>query len=571
LRAAVPEANAVKRLLSERYYIDDFFELYDADATAANIRKLFVQTLPAKVGIKDSVLVFYAGHGQLDSSGTGFWIAADGTKDALDQSGWIPNAQLRNLIGNLKAQRILVLADACFSGDFLNVNRGASPTVDSAYFRRALQLTARQVLTSGASESVPDESEFGRQLLNLLERNTEAYLDPIGMYERIRLGVSKTQPLLGTLPGNETGASYVLFLKPSGAAPASAAGSAPQSPAKAPRLSVTPAAKTYGAVTITVKTTGTLFLDGAELGAISAGVSARLDDVESGSRSVEIRYADGKRESASVMVPPNGSGSANFGYAPAPVVSITASVPVERAPGSAIRGEIFVKGGMFKMGSDSGDPNEKPVHEVHLSDFWMMKTEVTQKDYVAFLGTNPSKFNGDDLPVEQVSWYDAVAYANKLSASDGLRPAYTINGTDVSCDWRASGWRLPTETEWEYAARGGQNSRGYKYSGSDDINSVAWYTKTTNNVGTKAVGTKVANELGLCDMSGNVWEWCWDWKANYSTGSQTDSCGASSGTYRVYRGGGWGFGTSIARSAIRSGDTPDNRDDALGFRLVRRP
>ncbi len=213
LKSAAGEAKAVRKVLSERYVIDEFFELYDEAATAANIRRLFMETLPSRIGSRDSLLVFYSGHGQTDSTKTGFWIASDGSKDIFSQNNWIPNAQLRNMIGNLKAQRILILADACFSGDFLNVSRGVLPVIDNAYYRKALQLTARQVLTSGASETVPDESEFGRQVLNLLERNDTLLLDPMSMYERIRLGVSQTMPLLGTLPGNEDGASFALFLR----------------------------------------------------------------------------------------------------------------------------------------------------------------------------------------------------------------------------------------------------------------------------------------------------------------------------------------------------------------------
>jgi hypothetical protein len=219
LRSAVDEARKVKEVLARRYFMDEFIEVYDEAATARALRQLFSQDLPQKLGIHDSLLVFFAGHGYLDSSNTGFWIAQDGVKDVLDQSGWLPNAQLRNSIGQLKAQRILILADACFSGDFMNVTRGVAPTINSAYFRKALQLSARQVLTSGSSETVPDESEFGSQLLNLLERNTEALLDPYSMYDRVRLGVTKSQPLLGTLPGNEQGGSFVLFLKQSQAAP----------------------------------------------------------------------------------------------------------------------------------------------------------------------------------------------------------------------------------------------------------------------------------------------------------------------------------------------------------------
>ncbi|MEI6873751.1 MAG: caspase family protein [Spirochaetota bacterium] len=217
LRSAVSEAKAVRKVLADRYVIDEFFELYDTDATGVNIRRLFIETLPARIGSKDSLLVFYAGHGQTDATKTGFWIASDGSKDQFSQNNWIPNQQLRNMISGLRAQRILILADACFSGDFLNVTRGATPTIDNAYYKKALQLTARQVLTSGSSESVPDESEFGRQLINILERNEAAIFDPVSMYERLRLGVSKTLPLLGTMLGNEEGASFAFFLKGAGA------------------------------------------------------------------------------------------------------------------------------------------------------------------------------------------------------------------------------------------------------------------------------------------------------------------------------------------------------------------
>jgi len=213
LRSAVEEAKSVRDALADRYYIDQFFELYDEQATATAIRRLFTETLPGKIGVHDSLLVFYAGHGQLDKSKTGFWIACDGSSDQLSKNHWIPNTQLRNMIGNLGAQRILILADACFSGDFLNVSRGALPSIDSAYYRQALQLVARQVLTSGASQSVPDESEFGRQLVSLLKRNEEPVLDPVTMYDFIRRGVRQTIPLLGSLPDNQEGACYALFLR----------------------------------------------------------------------------------------------------------------------------------------------------------------------------------------------------------------------------------------------------------------------------------------------------------------------------------------------------------------------
>ena len=215
LKDAVTEAQSLKRVLAADYYIDDFIELYDTDASASNIRKLFSETLPAQLGVHDSLLVFYAGHGYLDTSKSGFWIPVDGGTDTLTQDRWIPNSQLRNYLKQLPAQRVLVIADSCFSGDFLNTSRGlqVAPNFDAAYYKQALQLTARQALSSGASENVPDESEFADELVGYLERNTEPMVDALSMYDRLRKGMTQTLPLYGTLPGNENGASFVLFRK----------------------------------------------------------------------------------------------------------------------------------------------------------------------------------------------------------------------------------------------------------------------------------------------------------------------------------------------------------------------
>ena len=213
--------------------------------------------------------------------------------------------------------------------------------------------------------------------------------------------------------------------------------------------------------------------------------------------------------------------------------------------------------------------DEKPVHSVTVDSFYMKATEVTQKEWREVMGSNPSYFKGDNLPVENVSWYDAVKYCNALSKKEGRTPVYRINGSRVTANWSADGYRLPTEAEWEYAARGGKKSRGYKYSGSNSAGSVGWYNA---NSGSKAhpVGQKQANELGLYDMSGNVWEWCWDWYGDYSSGSQRDPRGPSSGSYRVRRGGSWGDSGGYLRSAYRNRSSPGSSGYNLGFRLAFR-
>ena len=213
-----------------------------------------------------------------------------------------------------------------------------------------------------------------------------------------------------------------------------------------------------------------------------------------------------------------------------------------------------VAGGTFTMGATSEqqdpDDDEKPTHTVTLSDYYIGETEVTQELWAAVMGSNPSRFTGNmQRPVECVSWDDCQTFIRKLNELTGAN------------------FRLPTEAEWEFAARGGRNSRGYQYSGSSNLGDVAWYRDNSSDT-THPVKTKSPNELGIYDMSGNVWEWCQDWYGNYSSSSQTNPTGPSTGSSRVYRGGSWDNDARNCRSAYRYGSTPSRRHYFLGLRLV---
>ena len=214
---------------------------------------------------------------------------------------------------------------------------------------------------------------------------------------------------------------------------------------------------------------------------------------------------------------------------------------------------IHVEGDTFTMGATSEmkkpDSDEKPIHQVTLSSYYIGETEVTQALWQAVMGNNPSEFKGDNLPVECVSWHDCQTFISKLNSLTGKR------------------FRLPTEAEWEFAARGGNQSRHTQYSGSSCIDDVAWHEGNSGSK-THPVKTKQPNELGLYDMTGNVREWCQDWYGSYSSYDQTDPTGASSGSYRVKRGGSWYFSPRCCRSSYRSGFAPGNSSNDLGLRLV---
>ena len=263
-----------------------------------------------------------------------------------------------------------------------------------------------------------------------------------------------------------------------------------------------------------------------------------------------------------------------------PAPSVIAAIPAAPTPVSEpVRPEMVgVQGGTFRMNR----------RRVTLSAFSIGKFPVTQGEWYDVMGTRPSRFTGEsnqsgtpvtgvnwrNLPVERVSWFDAVEFANRLSIARGLEPAYVISGTGmirvVTWNRSANGYRLPTEVEWEFAARGGMACRGnFEFPGSNVVGEVAWYSGNSMER-THEIGLLCPNALGIYDMSGNVWEWVWDWSGTLpGTGRATNPVGASSGSFRVMRGGGWVSSAELARSVHRFSGVPSQGRNSSGFRLAR--
>jgi formylglycine-generating enzyme len=242
---------------------------------------------------------------------------------------------------------------------------------------------------------------------------------------------------------------------------------------------------------------------------------------------------------------------------------------IKISKGAEVGGDyILVKGGSYNMGGGGVRFDEQPARKVSLSDYFIGKYEVTQAEWNLLMGKTPCEFKGDSLPVESVSWFEAVKFCNKMSIAEGFEPSYIIKGDSVSWVRSANGYRLPTEAEWEFAARCGRGGRCYNYCGGDSLDQVAEY-EGNNNISPKPVGSRRPNGLGMHDMSGNVSEWCWDWYYPYPDGPEKDPAGPNHGHLRTNRGGSWFSKEEKCRVVFRNLYNPAEAYSFVGFRLAR--
>ena len=293
-----------------------------------------------------------------------------------------------------------------------------------------------------------------------------------------------------------------------------------------------------------------ILIDGKPTGVKTPG---KVANVDASNHTVILRLSGYHDKSVTVTVEPDKTAMHTETLEKVIAVEQRISSGGGQKVSGSLTGMEFVRipGGSFQMGSNDGESDEKPIHRVTISPFYIMTTEVTQKMWKDIMGSNPSNFKGDNLPVETISWNDIQEFLKKLNQRDP-----------------GKGYRLPTEAEWEYSCRAGTTTKYHSGDSGSDLGRVGWYEGNSNSK-THPVGQKVPNSFGLYDMHGNVWEWCQDWKGTYPSSSVTDPKGPSTGSYRVFRGGSWYFSARNCRSANRDLYVPSFRSDYLGFRLAR--
>jgi len=612
-------------------YPDLKFPIENARRIAAELKKNYafdtlVVTNPTRQQIKDrleaykkdfaagrkdregQLLVFFTGHG-VQQYGNGYFLPANADPADLDGSA-LQYGSWRNFINEIDCKHILVALDACHSGTFdpefgrkpggLFGTRAGELSEGDKLRQQHTNTRARLYFASGApDQTTPDKSAFAKKFLEGLL--TKGYGDGLLTSSELYVSLESAapRPLRGEFGSDEAGSSFLFFYN---------------GPTDLPDAD--PAAVAERAAWNEAKKANTLqayrdFLrqhphgDFAEL---ARDRIAALDDAAAWTEAKRLNTQEAYREFIKKFPDSEYAEIAKKRLAPTPDPGNLIKTNGENAAQPALAGFALVQGGTFQMGDSFGDKeagnDEKPLHSVTVGSFYMSKTELTFDEFDAFCAST-----GRDKPSDQgwgrgrrpainVDWYDAVEYCNWRSQKEGLTPAYTINKNaqdpdnsnssdtkkwTVACQWAANGYRLPTEAEWEYAAReGGKKIRfgnGKDTADPSEINFDASkdYKKSYSVVATYRqktvpVDELSANALGLRHMSGNVYEWCWDWyDSGYyaQSGGASDPKGQSKGQFRVVRGGCWDYSPEYCRSAYRYVRFPNNRDFWCGFRVVR--
>lgn len=588
----VSDAEAVANALVAHY---GFLEanlrfLRNAEAEAEAIYDA-LEHYARSLGEHDSLVVYFSGHGQLHQElGDGYWLPADCQLKKYRSQG-IPNDEIRKRIALQKARHVLLLVDSCFAGS-LFAQKNAGDHTAGRDPHNAERFKSRWAITAGRREPVSDgkpgdRSPFAEKLLQFLEKDGPERFTAAELGEFVMTAVGRNaqqQPDARPLQNAGDDGGRLVFYRKAAEQPdtlafqrAKAAGNPhalelfigehPQSPHKAEAkqalkalreqlawqkaekrhtidayddyLEEHPEGAHAGEARQRIKQLMAAKREEGELAEAAARKQREQEDAEK--KRLAEAAAQKQREAEEADRQHQAQASFKNGQVHRDAPTLPAMV--------------FVQGGTFKMGSNEYD-DEKPIHEVTLSDFLIGQYPITFDEYDAFCAATKREKPADEgwgrgkRPVINVNWDDATAYCEWLSKQTG------------------KSYRLPSEAEWEYAAKGGALSKGFEYAGSNNLDEVGWHRR---NAGSKThpVGEKKPNELDLYDFSGNVWEWCGDWYAAYPANPTKDYRGPANGSVRVYRGGSWYGLPQHCRAAIRSYDAPGDRAGNLGFRPAR--
>ncbi len=508
----------------------------------ATYKRIFseLKKLVTLVKPMDSVVIYFSGHGEMDEVlDEGYWIPVEAKHGSENQ--YIANSTIQKILNKVNSFHTFLIVDSCYSGSlFLD---GKTRFISDAY-----DFPSRWGLTSGRNTIVSDgkkgeNSPFAAALLETL-RNTDEPINSSALCDVIKQSVAATTgknqlPVGDPLSINgHKGGQFVFYPKV-------------QTPSVPEDLIAFQQASSVDDILAFMRN----FPDSAFRQAALIKLENTLSMPQQPSPSIiETKVIEPKIEVAIEIEKP----LQNIAIVLPEVVveekieSISEPILLPKIEQSfELEPQlVFVEGGTFMMGSSNGQAREQPIHEVTLSSFYIGKFTITQDEWMALLPDNPSHFKGNDKrPVENLSWNDARRYITALNEKTGKN------------------YRLPTESEWEYAARGGNLSNGFKYAGSDNLGEVAWYDRNSGGR-THPVGEKKPNELGLYDMCGNVWEWCNDGYGDYPKEAVTNPVGDTEGVNHVNRGGSFNFAASYARPKYRCYDPANNIFNGLGFRVA---
>ena len=566
LANATRDVGDITSVLTERYDFkkENVTFLLDEKATRSNIiNTLYRLTNASSLGPNDSLIIYYSGHGYLDDNGDGYWIPVDADVD--DHASYIPNIDIRNQIKNMKCRHVLLVSDSCFSGSLLYRDSGIA-----SIRRDIIELESkpsRWMFTSGGSEPVADgnpgaNSPFANAILLDLRTNTQSKLifDKLAIDVRENTSSNASQlPQFGSLrDAGDMGGRFIFTLNPEFVTAGSASVTYPDyvaaSTAALTSTPEEPEAKT-------IFNSGAMAPFWAKYGPSIRNV---LSIVGAAAVAATVYFSQCRKNDHKDRFDKDGRKIEQTVLQPLPTTPERVPVKPIEVPEEKIREPemVFVKGGTFSMGQnmpnigcDKCSADEQPVHEVLVDDFTIGKFEVTQKLWMSVMDKNPSTHeNCDRCPVESVTREEVHNFILKLNEKTGKN------------------YRLPTEAEWEYAARGGVKENNRKYSGSNELDLVGWYFNNSENK-THPVGQKKPNELGIFDMSGNVNEWCGDvYLRDFYARSQHDNPSGpklrAPNDKLVIRGGSFMGLDNFCRVASRTSYDPNVKSLNIGLRLV---